>query len=726
MSTPTSDLPGGTPAPRLADPGVRYQFGPFRLDPAERLLVREGRPVALTPKAFDLLLYLVRHPGRLIDKHLLMAALWPDAVVEETNLAYTVSAIRKALGDGQEGEQFIQTVPTRGYRFVSPVSERRPDDSAPASSRRVRASIVVAGIMAATLVGAFVFWQRTRSHLAESRQVVRFELVSVDPRDLMIPAISPDGSRVVYAATQGSQRQLYLRALDSLQAMPLQGTAGAFHPFFSPDGGAIGFFVGGNAGGTLMTLDLATSQLTTVCAARGAGEFPLGATWAPDGRIYFGAGYAGLLAVPAAGGIPVTLTTPRPGEGYHAWPQILPGGRHIVFTAYRVNDLEHARVDVLTLGTGERQTILEGVVGPRYLATGHLAYLDKGALFAVRFDPRTLRVSGVPVRVLGGVGSGGGAQAFYAASASGTLVYHPGSMLVQWTEMSWMSGGTEERIAAPPGFYSDPSLSPDDRRLAVAPIYGGLQEIWVHEFARGTWTRLTTQGGFAVAPLWYPGDPSRIVFTTVRPGQPGLDLLSMPADGTAPPELVYASGYPKYATSSAPTAGLIAFVEIRPDTKADVWLLDVRGKPIARPVLRTPFWEGGPALSPDGRWLAYTSNESGRSQVYVRPVSGEPGKWMISTDGGGKPRWSRDGRRIVYWTRTGMMAVNLGNGASFTADKPQILVEGSFDPHGVTPNFEIALDGRRLLLIKPAKQQQPFPLVVVENWFTEFRQKVGP
>jgi Tol biopolymer transport system component len=154
-----------------------------------------------------------------------------------------------------------------------------------------------------------------------------------------------------------------------------------------------------------------------------------------------------------------------------------------------------------------------------------------------------------------------------------------------------------------------------------------------------------------------------------------------------------------------------------------VWLLDVRGKPAARPLLQTAFWEGCPALSPDGRWVAYTSNESGRSQVYVRHVSGEPGKWMISTDGGFKARWSRDGRRIVYWTRMAMMTVDVVDGSRFETGKPRLLVEGSFDAHGVAPNNELTRDGR-LLVIKKVADQPGFPLVVVQNWFAELEHDV--
>jgi eukaryotic-like serine/threonine-protein kinase len=699
-------------------------FGPFRLDAGERLLLRGGQPVALTPKAFDLLVHLVERPGRLVEKQALMAALWPDAVVEEANLAYTVSALRKALGEGQDGEQFIQTVPTRGYRFVAPVAETGKDDREPWAPRRGRA-VAVAGAGVVGLIAAFAWWRGMESNRAP-RPVVRFVLASVTVPHLVTPVISPDGTRVLYAGGPGPQRQLYLRPLDSLEAILLPGTANADDPTFSPDGRAVAFFIppAGTTKGKLMTLELATGRLSTIWALGGAGEGPLGSTWGPNGRIYFGSGYVGIRAVPVSGGTPVAVTTTRPGEGFHGAPEILPDGRHLMFQAWRSDDIEHASVNVVSLETGERRTILEGVAGARYLSTGHIAYMKKGALFAVRFDPRTLKTRGAPVQVVGGVATtGGGAQLLYSVSSNGTLVYHPGPVLMERTELSWASGSKEERIAGPPGYYTDPSLSPDDRWLAVAPHYGVQQQVWVHDFRRGTWTCPTTSG-MGVAPIWHPLDPARIVYTASRSGAPGLDLFSIPADGSGPPDLLHASHYPKYASSSSSAGRLIAFTEMHPETRGDVWLLDLRDQPVARPLVSTPAWEGQSTLSPDGRWIAYSSNETGRPEIYVRSISGTAGRWIVSTEGGSKPRWSRDGRRIVYRNAKGMWAVDVVADSSFSAGPPRLLREGGDVAGAAVAPYEIAADGR-ILLITPADDQPSVPLVVVQNWFTEIAKTIG-
>lgn len=727
MSLPGRDLSvSGSDA--SSDRGTVYEFGPFRLDPGERLLLRDGQPVAITPKAFDLLAYLVQRPGRLADKHALMAALWPDTVVEEANLAYNVSALRKALGDGHDGEQIIQTVPTRGYRFVAPVRVVSPDPSYPPARPRTRRFILITAVFAVgVLAGGSAVWLRPRPD-PTPRPVVRIELPAADVRDIGVPAVSPDGQHIVYSARDGTGgQQLYMRSLHSLAAIPLAGTAGGSHPFFSPDGRAIGF----KNRGDLVTLNLASGKLS-----RSLGLLRTGA-WGPDGSIYLGRAWPGGLGVLApAGGEIRSLTTLAPGDIAHGWPDLLPDGRHLLFTVVRGENVDDARTEVLSLDSGERRTVLEGGHGARYLPTGHLVYAREGSLIAVGFDPRSLRVQGSPVRVLEGVGTISmlGAHALFSVSSNGTLAYYPGGMLSPRTEIVWLENGRAVPVATSPGHYIDPSLSADGRRLAVAPQYGVQgQEVWLHDFARGLWTRLTTNPRFDGAPVWHPGDENQVIYTAQRPGRSAGDLMAIRADGSGVPELLYESPSWKYATSSAPGARLLAFVKMEAGT-GDIWLLDLRDKPAARPFLETRFSEVSPALSPDGRWLAYESNESGEPQVYVRPLSGD-GKWQVSPDGGDRPRWSRDGHRIVYrrWKREAesgapmrMIAVEVTTSPSFAAGKSQVLAEGDFAPGGpATPNYDISADGRRVLLIRPAPDQPRVPLVVIENWFTELRQKVG-
>jgi DNA-binding winged helix-turn-helix (wHTH) protein/Tol biopolymer transport system component len=701
-----------------------YEFGPFRLDPAERLLLRGGRPVALTPKAFDLLAYLVERPGRLVDKQALMAVLWPDAVVEEANLAYNVSAVRKALGDGQEGEQFIQTVPTRGYRFVAPVREVSAKPTTAPAGRRIRPGALAAMAFATggLLVG-IVLWPMRRFDRAP-RPVVRFELpLAVALTELTTPAVSPDGTRIAYVARSGEEGQLHVRPLASLAATPLAGTGGARQPFFSPDGRAVAFYTAG----FLMKVDLSTGHVTRLCP--GTVLHGRGGTWGEDGRIYFARSSRSGLSVVSADGGQTQALTELGSDIAHGWPELLPDGRHVLFSRWERGALDEAKIEVLTLSTGERRTIVEGGFGARYLTTGHLVYVRQASLLAVSFDLRALQVRGTPVRVLESVGVWPNGAALWSVSRDGTLVYCPGSLLRRQSELVWVEGaGRQERpIAAPPAFHIDPRLSPDGRRLVVGSSGGVQTEVWAHAFDRGTWTRLTTDPGYGAAPVWHPGDPNRVVFTSGQPPGQG-DLYSIPADGSDRAALLHHSPHFKFATSSAPAARLLSFVELRPDTKSDIWLLHLDGKPAARLFLQTPFDEESPALSPDGQWLAYDSDESGRPEVYVRPVVAADRKWQLSIDGGDRPRWSGDGRRIVFRSGRRMMAVDVTTVASFAPGSPRVLFEGEFEPGGTsTANYDVTADGRRLLMIKPAATSStPSRLVVVENWFAELQEKLGP
>lgn len=721
MSQPTRDLA------LVGSRDVRpiHEFGPFRLEPMERLLVRDGRPVALTPKAFDLLVYLVERRGRLVEKHAIMAALWPDAAVEETNLTYNVSALRKALGDRHGGEQFIQTVPTRGYRFVAPVRELAAAPAAPSTAGRMRAVAVVAvALAAAGLVGGIGMWLVRRLNRVQQR-VVRFELpMTVPLADLSAPMISPDGSQIALVARGAEESQVHLRPLASLDATPLSGTGGARQLFFSPDGRALGFY----AGGFLKKVDLATGHVTRLCPATQLGR---GGTWGEDGRIYFAPSFhTGLSVVSAAGGQAQTLTELGPREIAHGWPDLLPGGRHLLFSRLDSEGLDEAKIEILTLATGERRTVLEGGFGGRYLSTGHLVYMRQASLLAVPFDVHTRRVQGTPLRVLEGVGVWPNGAAFWSVSRDGTLVYCPGLLFGSRSELAWIDRvrKQEQAIPAPPAVHIDPKISPDGRRLAIASNPDLQMDVWVNDFDRGTWTRLTTHLGADSAPVWHPRDPDRVVFSRDRHPVPQAEanLFSVAADGSGSAELLYRSPYRKFASSSAPASRLLAFTELHPETKADIWLLSFDGTPVARPFLRTSFSEAFPALSPDGRWLAHDSDESGRFEVYVRPVAAAQRKWQLSAEGGDRPRWSADGRQVVFRSGRRMMAVDVAVSPSFAAGTPRVLFEGEFDLGGhSTPNYDLALDGRLLMIKSTRTPAAPSRLVVVVNWFAELRQKVG-
>ncbi len=702
----------------MSTAGNRLGFGPFRLDPRERLLLRDGRPVALTPKAFDLLVHLVQRPGNLVEKHELMAAIWPDTVVEETNLAYNVSALRKALGEGQDGEQFIQTVPTRGYRFVAPVQVHEIAEGRPgASSTRRRVLVTGSLTAAAAAAGLGVWWLLWPQ--PELPRVVRFELPAVSElRGLTTLAISRDGDRIVYAAqSPGSERQLYLRSLDSLKSTPLPGTLGGHHPFFSPDGRSIGFI----ARGSLSTLNLTTGQTANLQAEKAED-----ATWAEDGNIYYSRfpGH-GIARIAGTGGTPRPVTTLAAGELVHGSPELLPDGRHLMFGVVRSDNFDDVGTEVVSLVTGARRTVLEGRLAAKFLPTGHLVYVAEGSLMAVKFDPQSLEVSGEPIRVLEGIATD--LVALFSVSRNGTLVYYPGGPLPKLvTEVVRLDSGGAQPILSPRGLYVDPSISADDNYLAVSARFGTSQDIWVHDFERRMWTRVTTGVEDEMAPVWHPVDPNKVVYTATRTGfDEGLALMAVRADGSNPGEILYQTARPLFASSASPASGLVAFTQFEAKTKGDIWLLDLRGKPAARPFLQTSFDEKCGALSPDGRWIAYESDESGQPEVYVRRVAGDS-KQRLSPDGGDRPRWSRDGRRIAYRSGRRLMTVTVKAGTLFAAETPRLLAEGDFAQGGfATPNYDIRGDGQILTMIRPVPQPSSRSLVVVQNWFTELRHKLG-
>jgi Tol biopolymer transport system component/DNA-binding winged helix-turn-helix (wHTH) protein len=699
-----------------------YDFGRFRLDPTERLLLRDGEAVALTPKAFDLLVCLVERHGRLVEKRTLMALLWPDAVVEEANIAYTVSAVRKALGVAA-GERFIETVPTLGYRFAAPVVTRAKEDAGRSWPAPLRPTTSIALASAGLVVAAGLLVWRAGRPERHAGNVTRFEVAAPsDYRRLSPPALSPDGRRVVYASGGAQGQKLYMRSLDRTEATPLAGTDIARAPFFSPDGTTVGFF----AADTIRTVALSTGNVTTVC--RTDRLVPEAATWGRDDRIYFGpAGHSGISFVSTAGGAPQELTAAAPGEIGHSWPELLPDGRHLLFTSAGAWDSYQERIEAVSLRDGKRQVLLQGARAARYLPSGHLVFARGDALVVVAFDPGTLRITGREVKVLDGVAvPAAQATALFDLSEDGTLAYFSGSVFSWRTDLVWTSAGRREALKAPHAFYLDPAVSPDGRHVAVAAIRGRQNGVWVGDLARGTWTRLTAEATNAGGAVWRRDIAGEILLYLVRPSRRVADLFSLPADGSGPPRLVYQSRYHKFATSSS-AQGLVAFVEVRPDTKADVWLMEFGPRVEVRPFLQTPFWESSPALSPDGRWLAYECDESGRSEVYVRPVAAVGGKTQVSIDGGDRPRWSPDGRGVVFRRGSQMMKADVAAGSSFAAGKPRVLVEGTFESGGfVVPNYDVSPDGRRLLMIEPPRDSElPNRIVVVENWLAEVRGMVA-
>jgi len=530
--------------------------------------------------------------------------------------------------------------------------------------------------------------------------------------------LSPDGTHLAYVARQGGTQQIYLRAMDSLEARPILGTEGGVTPFFSPDGQWIGFFASGKLkkvsveGGAALNLGDAAN--------------PDGANWGSQGMIAFPpTPISALQQVSDAGGTPQPLTRLGKGEVGHGWPEFLPGGKAVLFAAVHATaNWTNAQVAVQSVGTGERRNLVQGATQPRYAPSGHLIYAQGGNLMAAPFDPQRLAVTGTAVPVVEGVlQSPATGDAQYSLSATGSLVYVPGSVQGAQSNLVWVSrNGAEQPLAAPANAYLAPRLSPDGRRVAVG-ITGQDSQVWLYDLSRETLTRLTFEGNTNQYPNWTP-DGKRISFRSNKEGP--LNLFWQMSDGSGGLERLLTGDDAQTANSWSPDGQLLAFVEVTPTTGIDIWVLRMSDRK-AQPLLRTPFNESSPRFSPDGRWLTYVSDESGRYEIYVQPYPGPGGKWQISTEGGTEPEWNPNGRELFYRSGDKMMAVDIATQPGFAADKPRMLFAGQYVPTPVTyPNYDVSPDGKRFLMLKRSEQAEAAQtqINVVLNWFEELKQKV--
>ena len=526
----------------------------------------------------------------------------------------------------------------------------------------------------------------------------------------LVLALSADGSQLAYVATTqgegGETQRIYLRAMNSLEANPISGTEGAVDPFFSPDGQWLGFF----AGGKMMKISVSGGAAQVLADD----STPEGASWSSHGTIVFSHGAQFLQQVSEVGGMPQPLTHLEKGEIGNIWPEFLPGGKAIVFEGGQ-------GVSSQPIGTSERRNLTQGGVSPRYLSSGYLIFAQGGNLMAVPFDPRRLEVKGTPVPVVQDVMQGPApAPAQYSVSATGSLVYVPGSVQASQSKLVWVSrNGAEQPLPLPARDYEAPRISPDGRRVALGS--GG--QIWLYDLARDTFTRFTFEGNLNGGPVWTP-DGKRIAFSSDGGG--ALNIFSQMADGSGGLERLTTSEHIQAPSSWSPDGQLLSFVEFDPGTS--IWVLRPSDGE-AQPFLQTTANELAPQFSPNGRWMAYVSNESGRDEIYVQPYPGPGGKWQISTDGGNEPIWNRNGRELFYRNGDKMMAVETTTEPSFAAAKPKTLFEGQHVRNKSVPfpAFDVSPDGQRFLMLKPVTQEQSAPtqINVVLNWTEELKRLVS-
>ena len=621
-------------------------------------------------------------------------------------------------------------------RFVLEKAESLAAPASPASAatmpRTPRWGRVVmpaaAALVASAVVGAGVWLivrptagRVTRTTISTSGAAA-LVIVGGD-RDL---AITPDGSRIVYLGNQS--RQLFVRALDSLE--PTAVFAGAPRGLFvSPDGQWIGFVDNVTA---LKKVAVTGGPAVTLATLDGSG--PRGATWGPDNTIIFAtnSGATGLQRVDLASGQTTILTRPdrSKGEADHVWPELLPGGRAVLFTIAAVTGgLDAARVAVLDLQSGARTILVPGASHAHYVPSGHLIYAAGGSLWAVAFDLTRLETRGTPVLVVRDVvtTATGGVDAVVAGD--GTLAYVSGrGGAGSSRELVWVDRqGRETPVPAPPRAYSQPRLSPDGTRVAVAAQDQEL-DIWVWDLGRTTLTRVTFDPDFDNYPVW-TRDSLRVIFSSQRAG--ARNLFWQAADGTGTVERLTESPNNQNAAAVSPDGRQLIFTETAPNTGEDVMQLALDGSHRVSPLVQSPSIERNGMVSPDGRWLAYESNESGRFEISVRPFPDvNRGHWQVSTDGGTRPLWAPGGQELVYVSPTGaLMRVGVERAPTWSATPPTQLVKPGYVTNSASlsgRSYEIAPDGQRFLMIKESGDQTATPpsLVVVQHWLDELKRMV--
>ena len=621
-------------------------------------------------------------------------------------------------------ERCLERDPRRRLRDIGDalLELEQPDEPAPAPTVAAPESSPLRRLLPWSLAAILAIaagwgWLHTPSR--PPRPVTRWTLAIPDLFTVGAVNLSRDGTRVAYTSGP-SNPHLVLRMLDQFESKPIPGGERAFAPVFSTDGQWIVY------GSGTAVKKMPVTGGTSISISETANSF--GYSWGDDGSIVLNMGAdKGLARVPASGGAPQPLTTPdkNKGETSHRWPQVLPGSKAVIFTIGAGGSWDGARIAVLDLNARTWRVLVNAGTCGKYVPSGHLVYARGGTLFAVTFDVHRLQVTGAEVPVVEGVLTVNAVGfADYSFADTGLLIYTPGGQQQMASTLEWSDRkGARQPTAAPPQFYGGLRISPDGERVAAA-ISGSdfvQSDIWVYEFARGTLTRVTFEG-INSAPTWSP-DGKRIAFRSFRNEKNNIYVT--PIDGSAPAQLLLTRDTNVNPNSWTPDGKALLYTQTETDGRSHVWVAPVSGTGAdgqPQEFLRTPlFSEINAQISPDGKWVAYQSNETGAPQIYVRPFPGPGGKIQISTQPTStNPRWSRSGRELFYRESTGQFwVVQVQPGAAFHAGQPQPLVKQL----GV---FDVAPDGQRFLLEKSPLAVAGGKMMAVVDWFEELRRRAKP
>jgi serine/threonine-protein kinase len=527
-----------------------------------------------------------------------------------------------------------------------------------------------------------------------------------------VVAISPDGKYIAFTRVASAGSGLSVRASDQLEARPLAGTDGAYQPFFSPDGAWIGFFIGSQ----LEKVSLDDGVVVPIADVRSS---PFGATWTRDGRIVVSVGTK--LAVVQASGGTLRLITPEGSVAGRSlrWPVALDDGKTVLVSGW-TGTISSSKLVAVSLENGHTLDLGLPGISPLGVIDGNLIYSSAaGALMAVPFDERRVRAGGSPALVLDQVSIGVTGASKAALSASGSLVYQTGGVAQQVVLAD--ARGAMRVLVPQTRNYTYARFSPDGRRIALSVGSGTSTDVQIYEIATGTLTRLTTEGATNDRPEWSP-DGHRVIFRSDRVANTNA-LWWQPVDASGPAELLVGGGTGGAWEGAISPDGRTLLYRTGTTGAADIWTRQLKGDTTAKPFVQTPFTEWAARFSPDGKWVAYASDESGAYQIYVKPFPGPGPRVLVSVNGGENPVWARDGHRLFYGKDQQVIAATVTLSPTFAVTAQQTFLEGDFSFLPGHASFDVAPDGKELLLLKPVGSDSPF--IVAQGWRYEVRARLA-
>ena len=586
-------------------------------------------------------------------------------------------------------------------------------------------AVATAAIILAALFAAKYFTRNPEPMPVIVSQIVpppntRFVFTGINPGP---PIFSPDGERLVFSAVSSDGRQLlWVRPFDSAAAKPLDGTDGATFPFWSADGRSLGFF----ANGKLSRIDVSGGPPLALCDI----AIGRGGTWGADGTILFTPNVSSpVFRIAASGGTPRQVTTLNASlnERSHRWTQLLPDNKHFLFFAQRAV-VGIGGVYAGSLDGGAPKLIMQNDSNVVYSRPGYLLFVRQGILMAQRFNASQLRLDGDAVPLVEHVGVNAiTSRAIFAVSETGMMVYEAGDATGDTDQLVWYDrSGRQIEATGTPGLYLEPSVSADSSKLAISSLAGGTGNlnIWVFDLARTTKTRLTFPPSSDRQPNWAP-DGKFVAFVSNRNGPPHIYLNA--SDGTGTPTTLTADDASQFAPRFTADGRYLLFERLaeQPNSRREIWGVTLSGDRKAFPVIQSEYDVYAPALSPDGKWLAYESRESGRPEICVIPFLHGTGKWEVSAAGGVQPRWRWDGRELFYISTDNkiMSAEITEQGSSLLIGKVRSLFQVNPVPFAGGSNYDVTGDGKKFVVASLAASQGSEPLTLVVNWITLLKQK---